>query len=369
MTPKLKRNIKRVIPFGLIWLIFGIIFLIIEYAATKDFGYTINGVIKLDYKIVLFALPVVTIVGLILGIIELLFINQLFLKKSFLTKVIGKSIIYSLFLFIIICIAYPVAASIELKTNIFDEQILNKFSEFINSISFISTSFQMAVSLVFTLFYNEISEKVGPNSFSNFITGKYHKPKIENRIFMFLDMKSSTAIAEKIGHHQYFKLLNEYYNVISEAVITYSGEVYQYVGDEMVVSWKVSKNINNNCIYCFFKMKHDLENRKSKFIDKYKVHPTFKAGIHFGEVTTGEIGRIKKDVVFTGDTLNTTARIQGLCNELSVDLLISSQLLNILNLDHPYSIKFKGNNELKGRKEVVDLYTIEEQVKSDNTLD
>ncbi|GAA4898250.1 hypothetical protein GCM10023311_23870 [Flaviramulus aquimarinus] len=341
---------------------FGLIFLFIEHSATKDFDYTVNGVIKLDYRVVLFALPVVTIVGLIIGIIELLFINRLFSKNSFLFKIIGKLIIYSLFLFIIICFTYPVAASIELKTNIFDKKVWSKFTEFLNSISFLSTSFQMTVSLIFALFYNEISEKVGSNAFLNFIVGKYHKPKLESRIFMFLDMKSSTTIAEKIGHLEYFNLLKDYYNIISDAVINYSGEIYQYVGDEMVVSWKTSNSkTDNNCIHCFFKMKHDLQKQKKKFIDKFNEHPTFKAGIHFGEVTTGEIGKIKKDIVFTGDTLNTTARIQSLCNEFSADLLISENLLNILDLDTDFSAIFLVNQKLRGKEKSIDLYTIEKK--------
>ncbi|WP_131453958.1 adenylate/guanylate cyclase domain-containing protein [Neotamlana sedimentorum] len=320
ISQKINRIIKQIMPFGIIWLLFGIIFLVIEHAATKDFNYSAHGAIKLNYQIVLFALTAVTMVGFIIGLIELLFINNLFTKKSFFFKVIGKLIIYSLFLFVIICITYPIAASIELKTDVLSAEVWTKFVDYLSSITFFSTGFQMAISLIFTLFYYEISEKVGANAFWNFITGKYHKPKNELRIFMFLDMKSSTAIAEKIGHHQYFKLLKWYYNIISEGVIKYSGEIYQYVGDEMVVSWKVSNNKrNNNCITCFFKMKDDLLKQKNVFINEFNDAPTFKAGIHVGEVTTGAIGRIKKDVIFTGDTLNTTARIQSLCNELSED--------------------------------------------------
>ncbi|MBT8314785.1 MAG: adenylate/guanylate cyclase domain-containing protein, partial [Maribacter sp.] len=141
---------------------------------------------------------------------------------------------------------------------------------------------------------------------------------------MFLDIKSSTSIAEKIGHVEYFELLKEYYHILSNAVIEYSGEIYQYVGDEIVITWNLSKGImNNNCIKCFFKMKSDLKERQYWFEQKFGVYPEFKAGLHLGEVTTGEIGRIKKDIIFTGDVLNTTARIQSLCNDLQVDNLIS----------------------------------------------
>ena len=200
ISPKLKRNIYRILPFGIIWLVFGIIFLIVEYAATKDYDYTPAGVINLDFWVLFFALFAVTVVGLLIGIIELLFIDRFFARRSFKTKIIGKLIIYSLFLFLIICITYPIAASLELNENIFSTKVWSKFYDYLKSITFFSTGFQMAISLTFTLFYNEISEKIGSGAFVNFIKGKYHKPKVENRVFMFLYIKSTTSIAEKIGH-------------------------------------------------------------------------------------------------------------------------------------------------------------------------
>lgn len=362
---RLRRIIKRIIPFGIIWLIFGIIFLVVEYAATKDLEDINNGVIRLDISIILFALPAVTIVGLIIGIIELLFINDVFSKKSFLFKIIGKLIIYSTFLFSIICLTYPIAASIELNVSVFDKQVLDKFMKFLSSITFFSTGFQMSISLIFTLFYNEISEKVGSSAFFNFIIGKYHRPKKEKRIFMFLDMKSSTSIAEKIGHHQYFNLLKEYYNILSEGVIKYVGEVYQYVGDEMVISWRVlHEKEDDNVIRCFFKMKEDLLKEKQYFLNNYGHLPTFKAGIHYGEVTTGELGKIKKDIIFTGDTLNTAARIQSMCNDFSVDILLSNYVLSLLDLDRQYSVKPLGEQKLRGKKEKIELFTIEKKTGS-----
>ena len=73
---------------------------------------------------------------------------------------------------------------------------------------------------------------------------------------MFLDMKSSTTIAESLGHVKYFEMLKEYYSDLSDPIIKYSGEIYQYVGDEIVVSWKLKNGLqNNNCIQCFFAMK------------------------------------------------------------------------------------------------------------------
>jgi adenylate cyclase len=176
---------------------------------------------------------------------------------------------------------------------------------------------------------------------------------------MFSDMKSSTTIAEKLGHIKYFELLREYYADLSDAIIQYSGEIYQYVGDEIIVSWKFENGIeNNNCIKCFFAMKEDLRKRAEGYQKKFGVLPTFKAGFHFGKVTTGEIGALKKEIIFTGDVLNATARIQGLCNQYNVDLLISGDLMKNSTIDTEFQIKSLGENELRGKKENIALYTI-----------
>ena len=172
-------------------------------------------------------------------------------------------------------------------------------------------------------------------------------------------MKSSTTIAEQLGHIKYFEMLKEYYSDLSEAIIQYSGEVYQYVGDEIIVSWKYETGIaDNNCIKCFFAMKKDLAKRADWYYKKFGVRPTFKAGFHFGEVTTGEIGVLKKEIIFTGDVLNATARIQALCNNYEVDLLLSEDLVKSLDLGSEFQVRSLGENELRGKKETIELYTI-----------
>ena len=176
---------------------------------------------------------------------------------------------------------------------------------------------------------------------------------------MFLDMKSSTTIAEQLGHVRYFELLQEYYSELSDAIINYSGEVYQYIGDEIVISWLEEAGLrNNNCLRCFFAMKEDLSHRSEYYQNKYQVLPDFKAGLHLGEVTTGEIGALKKEIIFTGDVLNVTARIQGLCNEYNTDLLISAELFSRLNIDNELEIKSIGKTTLKGRAAPMELYAV-----------
>jgi adenylate cyclase len=354
--------LKRIFPFGIIWLIMGWAFLWSEYAVLGDAVNTPVSAIRISPIIVIFASVSVFSIGCLVGIIEILFINKLFATKSFPKKLFGKFFLYSLLMFILMFIFYMLAASIEMKVSVFSKAVWNQYLVFFFSITHISSAIQLLFSLSASLLYAEISENLGHNVLLNFFTGRYHKPVDENRIFMFVDMKYSTTIAEKLGHKTYFKLLKDYYLSFSDAIIKNYGEVYQYVGDEIVITWKLDKGLNKNqCIECFFEMKTSLEKQAKNFEKKFTIVPDFKAALHFGQVTTGEIGALKKDIFFTGDVLNTTARILGLNPELEKDLLISEPLLRKLNPLDNYRVKDFGTKTLKGKTKSIQVFSIEKQ--------
>ena len=131
---------------------------------------------------------------------------------------------------------------------------------------------------------------------------------------MFLDLKSSTAIAEKLGHKRYHQFLNDFFYDITPAIIESKGEIYQYVGDEVVVTWTKERGLRDaNCISCYFRVAAAIGKVSDTYEQKYGSVPTFKAGYHYGEVIAGLIGDIKRAVVFHGDTVNTASRIRSEC--------------------------------------------------------
>ncbi len=362
LSANTKRKIFRIIPFGVIWLLFSIIYTLVEKGLLGPLTYyPTSGVpYSFDYNII--STPSFAVfTGLFLGSIEILYFNKLFAQKKFIQKIIYKTIIY-LFIIVLFLVTLSVTAnSIQLQTTIFNARVWHYTSLFLFTFAFLSIVIYIASIIGFSLFYNEVSDNLGQGVLVNFLTGKYHSPTEEERIFMFLDMKSSTAIAEKLGHVRYFEMLREYYSDLSDPIINYQGEIYQYVGDEIVVSWKLQNGLrDNNCIRCFFAMKAALQNQKSKYMEHFGLLPEFKAGFHAGKVTTGEIGALKKEIIFTGDVLNTTARIQGLCNSYKVNLLVSDHLVQQLHLDElSFHIKTLGETELRGRDERVKLVTVE----------
>jgi adenylate cyclase len=209
-----------------------------------------------------------------------------------------------------------------------------------------------------TMLMVRLNDQYG-NGGIGYLAGRYHKPRQEMRIFMFLDMRSSTSIAEQLGHKRYFKLLNELFTEITDPIVYSRGEIYQYVGDEISVSWPLRRGVGRQrCIRCFLDIRRKLKERSAHYQERYGLVPTFKAGFHYGRVTTGEVGLVKKERIYSGDVVNTAARIQNSCNAHGVDNLLSKQLLDILHLPAQYRVREIGSISLRGRREPISLYTI-----------
>ena len=361
ISPKNRRNIYKILPFGLFWAASGMIYSLLEKGLLGDLDYYPSTGNSYEFTNSIFYTTIgSSIMGLILGSGEILFLSKYFSQRSFGAKIVIKTVLYliSICLFLI-TISFILNSSI-LDLPFYDPVVVNSAFSFFSDFVFWSIIIYMGAIINVTLFISEVSDNLGQGILMNFLVGKYHKPKEEERIFMFLDMKSSTTIAEELGHVAYYKLLNEYYADITEAVVQTSGEIYQYVGDEVVVSWQFKPGVkNNNCLRCFFLIKQMFQTVSEKYIKEFGLVPGFKAGFHCGKVTAGEIGVVKKEIIFTGDVLNTTARIQSICNSYGVDILVSDDLLVKLETADEYAITEVGECDLRGKNNQIKIQTVE----------
>ncbi len=358
-SPKFKWNLKRVLPFGFIWLVIGWVFLLTESLVTGNQNLNPDAAVTLTLPVFIFASIAVFLVGVLFGVIELLILQKRFRYHSFLKKVFYKFLIYVGFVILIVDISFPIATSIEQGLSPLDDEVISKTVNFYGSAVFLNTVMQLSFHILISLFYSAISENLGNQVLFNFFSGKYHRPKNEDRVFMFLDMKNSTTLAEKLGHEVYFSLLQDYYEMMSDSIISSLGEVYQYIGDEVVITWSSDKGlINKNCLNCFHGIKEKLKSQSDYFEKKYHIVPDFKASLHLGEVTTGEIGALKREIIYTGDVLNTTARIQSLCNQYQTDLLISGNLKRSIGIKENDNFELIGEIDLKGKSEKIELFAL-----------
>ncbi|GAB3667992.1 adenylate/guanylate cyclase domain-containing protein [Echinicola sediminis] len=210
---------------------------------------------------------------------------------------------------------------------------------------------------IFMFALRQVKLYFGGNNLWQLFSGKFYTPREEERIFMFLDLQSSTAHAERLGHIQYSKLIQNCFNDLG-IVAENEAEIYQYVGDEAILTWKLKEGLkDHNCLKAFFNFKQQLLKRKDYYAKNYDCLPHFKGGIHAGIVTVTEVGKYKKEIAYHGDTINTAARIQGQCNALQQELLISESLKKMIE-DSGFSFEQMGSIALKGKEQSIVLYAV-----------
>ncbi|SHG59838.1 adenylate cyclase [Chryseolinea serpens] len=178
----------------------------------------------------------------------------------------------------------------------------------------------------------------------------------EERIFMFLDMKGSTTHAETLGPAKYSALIQDCFADMTKAAKQTAAEIYQYIGDEAVFTWKTSPVNFLYALQHFFYFRDHLLQRAGYYRKHYGLVPQFKAGIHYGKVVRTPVGITHKTLAFHGDAINTASRIQGKCNVLGRDLLVSAEVLEQVTL--PCGYVDMGEHLLRGKDRKVRLYGV-----------
>lgn len=348
------------ILFLIIFWVCATIFIVFYEATLLEFKSEYEGEYY-SFLRVLIAAILVTIAGAsVLGSLDVLFFGRLLRKKPLGIALLIKTVVYIIFILLFVSIARIYLASAELSKPIFSADVLDQHFEFLFSARVVMTVIFWGITCMLALFILHVSDKFGQGVLLNFILGKYHHPKEEKRIFMFMDLKSSTTYAEKLGHIKYSELIQDCFFDLTDVVANNNANIYQYVGDEVVLSWDFDKGLkNNNCINTYYEYMKVLGKRSKYYENKYGMIPEFKAGLSSGYATVAEVGELKKELAYHGDVLNTASRIQGICNKYSKSLLISEDLKAVLEFNPDYKKELIGSIELKGKQQPVNIYSVE----------
>ncbi|WNJ20770.1 adenylate/guanylate cyclase domain-containing protein [Pontibacter sp. G13] len=241
----------------------------------------------------------------------------------------------------------------------FDEATGNRTMEILTSkTALVVLVYTGIVSMIFSLI-RQINGMFGPGILVNIIFGKYHRPQETERIFMFLDLKSSTTYAERLGHKLYSELIQDCFYDLTDTLQKHKATVYQYVGDEAVLTWEVENGLEAaNCIRAYFSYDASIQERARYYFDKYDLVPAFKAGLNIGRVMVAEVGVLKREIAYHSDVLNTAARIQGRCNDFGQRLLISEYLYERIPKVEDLAFEHVGEVSLKGRSKKVNIYAV-----------
>ncbi|MGB2960067.1 MAG: adenylate/guanylate cyclase domain-containing protein [Bacteroidota bacterium] len=288
---------------------------------------------------------------------EVLYFNRLLRKQPLGTTLLFKTAFYLANSFIFTSLTVLFLTSQRIDQPLFHETTISLFINYAFTPKALLNTIYLGIVVAHSLFILQVAEKFGQGVLMNFLVGKYHRPREEVRIFMFMDLKSSTAYAEKLGHTKYSRLIQDCFSDLTETVTRHNAQIYQYVGDEVVLTWDLAKGLdNNNCINAFFDYDKTLQQRGGYYRQHYGVIPEFKAGVNLGDVMVAEVGELKKEIAYHGDALNTAARIQEKCNEFAKRILISGKVRDALSGHPGQDFGEVGSIRLKGKEKPVNIY-------------
>lgn len=305
------------------------------------------------------------LVALVVVILEETIFSRESRKWPFIILLSLRTVLYALFVVLIIVSVTGVSSSIRN-----DESPLTflESQEFRNYIVYgdftIAVIYTLALSFGIN-FISLLSRKLGPGTLRDFVTGKYFYPVEERRIILFMSLADSEKILKDIGPFNFYKYLNDIFFLITDPITNNKGKIYEYVDDLIVVSWSETKanlnNVDSGCINAFFDSKNTVHSKKEYFIEKYGVNPELRGSLHSGPLLRSEVGDIKTEIVFHGDTMNTTARILEKCNIGNYDLLISKQTYDSMILAEKIGIFTVGTMNLKGKENPIELINLKEE--------
>jgi adenylate cyclase len=204
-----------------------------------------------------------------------------------------------------------------------------------------------------------IANIIGLRALLNFITGRYHSPVEENRFVLFVDIAGSTGLAERLGGVGIHRFLDRTFRLLTLAVVDYRGEVLDYVGDEVIVTWReASGAVDCRPLQCFVAMRDELARASGQFESEFGAVPRIRGSLHFGPVIVGEIGDIKRAIVFNGDVMNTAARLEELSRNVDGGFLASCAAMQRFSSVPPFAVRDLGRLPIRGRADGIDVVGI-----------
>jgi adenylate cyclase len=180
------------------------------------------------------------------------------------------------------------------------------------------------------------------------------------RIVAFLDLRGSTQLAERMGTARYHDFLNDVFFDVADPILESGGSVYQYVGDEIVVTWSAPRGLKNAaCVAFLFAVEDALARRRPAYLAEFDAVPTMRGALHIGPLMVGEIGDLNRQIVMIGDTMNTASRIEGACRKFGRDYIASGPLLERIGALPPGVVaESLGPVPLAGKSGELELFAL-----------
>ena len=184
---------------------------------------------------------------------------------------------------------------------------------------------------------------------------------------LFSDVRSFTTITETLGAQGTVTLLNEYFNIMVEAISEQGGMVDKFIGDAIMAGFGIPlahDDDEDRGVRAGINMIRRLWDWNSLREGDGKPPVEMGLGLNTDKVVSGNIGSSKRmDYTMIGDGVNLAARLESACKSYSARILISD--FTYQRLKGTYQIRYiddvivKGKTTPVGVREVLDYHTPE----------
>jgi len=182
---------------------------------------------------------------------------------------------------------------------------------------------------------------------------------------LFSDVRSFTTITETLGAQGTVSLLNEYFDIMVEAISEQGGMVDKFIGDAIMAGFGIPiahDDDEDRGVRAGINMIKRLWEWNELREKEGKMPIDMGLGLNTDKVVSGNIGSSKRmDYTMIGDGVNLAARLESACKSYSARILISD--FTYKKLKGTYQIRYiddvvvKGKTEPTGVREVLDYHT------------
>lgn len=349
-----KRKLPIIIVIALGWTLADFILFLIQMS-TDSFSFKYQEPDSNTFKAILLRELNVLLVSFVIGFLLISVLRRFFRHSSPWVNLILKTLILIVAGLIMSFLIY-LSFELIIRNRSFDYALTKFLQNTFKTQWIIPKMAEWTVLYIWTQLAIEVNEKYSPGVFMAIILGKYLRPREESRIIVFIDLRNSTPIAEKLGNN-YFEFIRDFIFCISAGIMEHDGRIYQYVGDEIVAWWPTSKVNAKKAINALIESRKILNINNNVFTGNYDIVPEYKAGMHMGPVTVGQVGISKKELVMSGNTINTASRIRSACTDVNQKFLVSKDIIDILDMKD-WQSESMGQVDLKGKNENIELFAL-----------
>ena len=179
---------------------------------------------------------------------------------------------------------------------------------------------------------------------------------------LFCDIRSFTAMSEKMEASEVVQLLNKYFTALGKCIAAHHGIINKYIGDAIMAIFGApvkSENSARDAFLAALDMRKALVEVNEDFKKEGFPEVHFGIGIHTGPVFAGTIGAENRmEYTVIGDTVNTASRLESLCKTYTKDLILSEASAEKLGKESA-GLSFVADAEIRGKSQPMKLYTLE----------